>query len=44
LKNWKYNPLCDRDQQAISAVVNEELICGSDDDLDFEIEGKWNTV
>jgi hypothetical protein len=22
LKNWKYNPLCDENQQVISAMVN----------------------
>jgi hypothetical protein len=40
LNNWKYNSLCYEDHQAISAMVNEELICGSDNDLDFEIEGE----
>jgi hypothetical protein len=28
--NWKHNSLCDNSQQAISVVVNEELICDSD--------------
>jgi hypothetical protein len=34
-KNQKRNPLCDKDQEAVSAMVNEELICDNDDDLDF---------
>jgi hypothetical protein len=37
-KNRKYNPFCDKDQQVISAAVNEELICDSDDYLDLGTE------
>jgi hypothetical protein len=41
-KKWKYNPLCDADEESISDMVNEELDIDYDE-MDLETEGETST-